>query len=91
MSTPPVFAGFSAFAVFAQRLVCDPFSSYIAENRIMRIAFFIVSLLFFLAWMILSVIRSDLWIAVLTAVMVLISAAQLYLAFRERRRGSRKP
>ncbi len=57
----------------------------------MRIAFFIVSLLFFLAWMILSVIRSDLWIAVLTAVMVLISAAQLYLAFRERRRGSRKP
>ena len=57
----------------------------------MRIAFFIVSLLFFLAWMILSVIRSELWIAVLTAVMVLISAAQLYLAFRERRRGSRKP
>ncbi len=91
MSTPPVFAGFSAFAVFALRLACDPFSSYIAENRIMRIAFFIVSLLFFLAWMILSVIRSDLWIAVLTAVMVLISAAQLYLAFRERRRGSRKP
>lgn len=32
MSTPPVFAGFSAFAVFAQRLVCDPFYSYIAEK-----------------------------------------------------------
>ena len=67
------------------------FIPILQKNRIMRIAFFIVSLLFFLAWMILSVIRSDLWIAVLTAVMVLISAAQLYLAFRERRRGSRKP
>ena len=51
----------------------------------MRIAFFIVSLLFFLAWMIVSIVRADLLIAVLSAVMVLISAAQLYLTFRAKR------
>ena len=38
-----------------------------------RIAFYIVSSLFFLAWMIFSVVKGDVWIAVLTAVMVLIS------------------
>ncbi|MBO8480838.1 MAG: hypothetical protein IAB76_07025 [Bacteroidetes bacterium] len=55
----------------------------------MRIAFYIVSSLFFLAWMIFSVVKGDVWIAVLTAVMVLISGAQLFLAFRDRRRGSK--
>lgn len=55
----------------------------------MRIAFYIVSSLFFLVWMIFSVVKGDVWIAVLTAVMVLISGAQLFLAFRDRRRGSK--
>ena len=55
----------------------------------MRIAFYIVSSLFFLAWMIFSVVKGDVWIAVLTAVMVLISGAQLFLAFRDRRRDSK--
>ena len=37
----------------------------------MRIAFFIISLLFFLSWMIMSIIRADVWIAILAGVMVL--------------------
>ena len=52
----------------------------------MRIAFFIISLLFFLSWMIMSIIREDVWTAILAGVMVLISAAQLYLAFNAKRR-----
>lgn len=52
----------------------------------MRIAFFMISLLFFLSWMIMSIIREDVWTAILAGVMVLISAAQLYLAFKAKRR-----
>lgn len=66
--------------------LCRRFFLYYLKAKIMRIAFFIISLLFFLSWMIMSIIRADVWIAILAGVMVLISAAQLYLAFKAKRR-----
>lgn len=56
------------------------------QNYAHRLLHNIISLLFFLSWMIMSIIRADVWIAILAGVMVLISAAQLYLAFKAKRR-----